>query len=144
MITKTQFRKRLRQLQDDAEQGQYTSGLATAFGRVLELLEDVEEWDTTPAELRSTSPLISLTEGATRLGCDRSWIYRHRAELHKLERVRANEAMAAPFGLPAGPLRRPLRAFEGARLEAGLEIAARLGLDEKYGFNVKPQVRSVV
>jgi GntR family histidine utilization transcriptional repressor len=28
--------------------------------------------------------------------------HRHRAELHKLERVRANEAMAAPFGLPAG------------------------------------------
>lgn len=28
--------------------------------------------------------------------------HRHRAELHKLERVRATEGMAAPFGVPAG------------------------------------------
>jgi len=56
----------------------------------------------------------------------------------------AVKSLMAAFGLPAGPLRRPLRALEGARLEVGLAIAARLGLDDKYGFVIKPRHRSAI
>jgi 4-hydroxy-tetrahydrodipicolinate synthase len=40
------------------------------------------------------------------------------------------------FGMPAGPLRRPLRALEGVALERGLQIARDLGLDRRYGYNL--------
>lgn len=39
-------------------------------------------------------------------------------------------------GMPAGPLRRPLRALEGASLAAGLQAARDLGLDRKYGYEL--------
>lgn len=46
------------------------------------------------------------------------------------------KSLMAAFGLPAGPLRRPLRGLDGPSLEQGLAIARDLGLDQRYGFEV--------
>ena len=40
------------------------------------------------------------------------------------------------LGLPAGDLRRPLRALEGDALARGLEIVRSLGLDGKYAYKI--------
>lgn len=40
------------------------------------------------------------------------------------------------IGLPAGPLRKPLRAAAPDLLQKGLDIVRDLGLDRKYGFQV--------
>ena len=40
-------------------------------------------------------------------------------------------------GLPAGPLRKPLRLLEGAELDKGLDILETLELDKKYGFQIR-------
>jgi 4-hydroxy-tetrahydrodipicolinate synthase len=40
------------------------------------------------------------------------------------------------IGLPAGPLRKPLKAASPELLRKGLDIVAALRLDERYGFNV--------
>jgi 4-hydroxy-tetrahydrodipicolinate synthase len=40
--------------------------------------------------------------------------------------------------MPAGDLRRPLTGLEGEALAKGLRIVQELGLDKKYGYNVKP------
>ena len=42
-------------------------------------------------------------------------------------------------GLPAGPLRKPLRLLEGAELDKGLDILETLELDKKYGFQIRRQ-----
>ncbi len=47
----------------------------------------------------------------------------------------AVKSLMAALGLPAGPLRRPLRGLEEPSLERGLAIAAQLGLDERYGYS---------
>ena len=39
--------------------------------------------------------------------------------------------------MPAGPLRKPLKPLEGQALQNGLNIAARLGLDKAYGYDIK-------
>lgn len=39
-------------------------------------------------------------------------------------------------GLPAGPLRKPLRPFTGEALQAGLRMVRDCGLDERYGWKV--------
>ena len=48
------------------------------------------------------------------------------------------KSLMAAVGLPAGPLRRPLRALEGEALRQGLEIVDRLGLRAKYGWQRQP------
>ncbi len=40
------------------------------------------------------------------------------------------------IGLPAGALRRPLRALEGEALEKGVRVVRELGLDRKYGLKL--------
>ena len=46
------------------------------------------------------------------------------------------KSLMKALGLPAGDLRRPLRALEGPALAAGLAIVRALGLDGKYGYKV--------
>ncbi len=46
------------------------------------------------------------------------------------------KSFLAAVGMPAGPLRRPLRALEGAALETGIDIARDLGLDRTYGYKL--------
>lgn len=52
------------------------------------------------------------------------------------------KSLMKALGLPAGSLRRPLRALEGAALAGGLEIVRGLGLDRRYGYKV-PAVAAV-
>jgi 4-hydroxy-tetrahydrodipicolinate synthase len=49
----------------------------------------------------------------------------------------AVKSLMAAFGLPAGPLRRPLQSLDPATLDEGLAIARDLGLDQRYGFELK-------
>ena len=46
----------------------------------------------------------------------------------------AIKTLMRAIGLPAGPLRRPLQPLNAEGLQKGLDIVARLGLREKYGF----------
>lgn len=46
------------------------------------------------------------------------------------------KSLIGALGMPAGPLRRPLRALEGPALEKGLEIARDLELDRLYGYTL--------
>ena len=46
------------------------------------------------------------------------------------------KSLMKAVGLPAGDLRRPLRALEGAALARGLAAVRSLGLDSKYGYKV--------
>lgn len=48
----------------------------------------------------------------------------------------AVKTLMRAVGLPAGPLRKPLKPLAPAALQAGLDMAAGLGLDKKYGFNL--------
>lgn len=48
----------------------------------------------------------------------------------------AVKSLMAAVGLPAGPLRRPLQALSPAALAEGVAIARRLGLDERYGYEL--------
>jgi 4-hydroxy-tetrahydrodipicolinate synthase len=41
------------------------------------------------------------------------------------------------MGMPSGDLRRPLRRIKGEHLQRGLDIARDLGLDKKYGYELK-------
>lgn len=54
---------------------------------------------------------------------------------HQVNPVALKSLMAA-VGLPAGPLRRPLQALDQASLARGLAIAAELGLDDEYGYQL--------
>ncbi|NOX70448.1 MAG: 4-hydroxy-tetrahydrodipicolinate synthase [Gammaproteobacteria bacterium] len=42
------------------------------------------------------------------------------------------------LGLPAGPLRKPLKALSSPALAVGLEISRRLELDKKYAYRISP------
>jgi 4-hydroxy-tetrahydrodipicolinate synthase len=42
------------------------------------------------------------------------------------------------IGLPAGPLRKPLKPMSGVTLQAGIDAVQRLGLEERYGFKLAP------
>jgi 4-hydroxy-tetrahydrodipicolinate synthase len=42
------------------------------------------------------------------------------------------------IGLPAGPLRKPLKPMSGVALQAGIDAVQRLGLEERYGFKLAP------
>jgi 4-hydroxy-tetrahydrodipicolinate synthase len=46
----------------------------------------------------------------------------------------ALKSLMAAAGLPAGPLREPLRVLPRERIEEGLQILTELGLDTAYGF----------
>lgn len=46
------------------------------------------------------------------------------------------KSLMRALGLPAGDLRRPLRALEGPALAAGLAAVQALGLDRTYGYKV--------
>lgn len=46
------------------------------------------------------------------------------------------KSLMKAVGLPAGDLRRPLRALEGPALGRGLEAIRSLGLDAKYGYKL--------
>jgi 4-hydroxy-tetrahydrodipicolinate synthase len=45
------------------------------------------------------------------------------------------------LGLPAGDLRRPLRALEGSALASGLEVVRSLGLDKTYAYKIPSDTR---
>ncbi len=47
------------------------------------------------------------------------------------------KSLMGAVGLPAGPLRRPLRPLDPAALAKGLRIVRSLGLDRKYGYRVQ-------
>jgi 4-hydroxy-tetrahydrodipicolinate synthase len=47
----------------------------------------------------------------------------------------ALKSLMAALGMPAGPLRRPLKGLDQPSLEAGLAIVDRLGLTERYGYS---------
>jgi 4-hydroxy-tetrahydrodipicolinate synthase len=53
----------------------------------------------------------------------------------------ALKSLMRAVGLPAGDLRRPLRALEGEPLAQGVRIVRDLGLDETYGFEIAPALR---
>ena len=53
----------------------------------------------------------------------------------------AVKSLMAAVGLPAGPLRKPLRPVSPNHLARGLENCRALNLDEKYGFTL-PALRS--
>lgn len=54
----------------------------------------------------------------------------------------AIKSLMRVIGLPSGPLRKPLKPFEGAQLQKGLDIVARLGLDRSYGFKIDGRARA--
>ena len=49
----------------------------------------------------------------------------------------AVKSLMAAVGLPAGPLREPLRALEGPALQDGVDILRGLGLDAAYGYAMR-------
>lgn len=49
----------------------------------------------------------------------------------------ALKSLMRAVGLPAGPLRKPLTELSEVRLREGLEICRELGLDEKYGYELR-------
>ena len=50
----------------------------------------------------------------------------------------AVKSLMRAVGLPAGPLRKPLKPFRGADLRRGLDILRDLGLDRAYGYKLDP------
>lgn len=50
----------------------------------------------------------------------------------------AVKTLMRAVGLPSGPLRRPLKPLPGPALSDALDMVARLGLDQRYGFRTGP------
>jgi 4-hydroxy-tetrahydrodipicolinate synthase len=50
----------------------------------------------------------------------------------------AVKSLMKALGLPAGDLRKPLTALDGAALAKGIRIVQELGLDKRYGYKVSP------
>jgi 4-hydroxy-tetrahydrodipicolinate synthase len=50
----------------------------------------------------------------------------------------AVKSLMNALGMPAGDLRKPLTNLEGKALANGVRIVQELGLDKKYGYNIKP------
>jgi len=76
------------------------------------------------------------------MACRAAWL-ENLPMLHHLYSVVnpvALKSLMAAFGLPSGPLRRPLRSHDGPSLEAGLAIATQLRLDDEYGYQLKPKL----
>jgi 4-hydroxy-tetrahydrodipicolinate synthase len=76
--------------------------------------------------------------GADAFACREAWL-RNLPMLHfaysAINPVAIKTLMRA-IGLPAGPLRKPLKAAHPDILRKGLEVVAALGLDEAYGFDI--------
>lgn len=53
----------------------------------------------------------------------------------------AIKSLMRAVGLPSGPLRKPLKPFEGKQLQKGLDIIARLELDKRYGYSLSQRVK---
>lgn len=54
----------------------------------------------------------------------------------------AIKSLMRAVGLPAGPMRKPLKPFEGAQLQKGLDLVARLGLDRTYGYKIQNDAKA--
>ena len=52
----------------------------------------------------------------------------------------AVKSLMKAVGLPVGSLRRPLRGLEGEALARGVRIVKELGLDQRYGFKIRPSL----
>ena len=50
----------------------------------------------------------------------------------------AVKSLMKALGMPAGDLRRPLNNLEGEALTKGIRIVQELGLDKRYGYNIRP------
>jgi 4-hydroxy-tetrahydrodipicolinate synthase len=50
----------------------------------------------------------------------------------------AVKSLMKALGMPAGDLRKPLTNLEGEALAKGIRIVQELGLDKRYGYNIKP------
>jgi 4-hydroxy-tetrahydrodipicolinate synthase len=50
----------------------------------------------------------------------------------------AVKSLMKALGMPAGDLRKPLNNPEGEALAKGIRIVQELGLDKRYGYNIKP------
>lgn len=48
----------------------------------------------------------------------------------------AVKTLMRALGMPAGPLRKPLKPLTGAALQAGIDAVRRLGLEDRYGFRL--------
>ena len=48
----------------------------------------------------------------------------------------AIKSLMGAVGLPAGPMRRPLRALDTQELQKGIDICRKLGLDEAYNYKL--------
>jgi 4-hydroxy-tetrahydrodipicolinate synthase len=78
--------------------------------------------------------------GEDAFACREAWL-RNLPMLHfaysAINPVAVKTLMRA-VGLPAGPLRKPLKPLGGAALQAGLDAVRQLGLEERYGLRVDP------
>ncbi|MEM0907457.1 MAG: dihydrodipicolinate synthase family protein [Pseudomonadota bacterium] len=50
----------------------------------------------------------------------------------------AIKTLMRAVGMPAGPLRKPLKPLDAAGLAHGLSLVSKLGLDQRYGYRVSP------
>jgi 4-hydroxy-tetrahydrodipicolinate synthase len=50
----------------------------------------------------------------------------------------AVKSLMKALGMPAGDLRKPLTNLQGEALANGVRIVQELGLDKKYGYNIRP------
>ncbi|MBH67176.1 MAG: 4-hydroxy-tetrahydrodipicolinate synthase [Rhodospirillaceae bacterium] len=76
--------------------------------------------------------------GADAFACRDEWL--RNLELLKFNYAHINpvsvKSLMHAVGLPAGPLRKPLRLLEGSELQKGLNILRDLQLDKKYGLQI--------
>ena len=52
----------------------------------------------------------------------------------------AIKSLMRAVGLPSGPLRKPLKPLDAPALKRGLDIVAKLRLEQKYGLRVRPDL----
>ena len=50
----------------------------------------------------------------------------------------AVKSLMKALGLPAGDLRKPLTNLDGEALAKGIRIVQELGLDQRYGYKLRP------
>ena len=90
-----------------------------------------------PREMATISKKWECGEDA--FACREAWL-RNLDMLHfaysAINPVAVKSLMRA-LGMPSGPLRKPLNSLDGPALQHGLDIAARLGLDQTYGYTIK-------
>src|SRR3990170_558206 len=83
---------------------------------------------------------LGIYNNPPRVGTDLDWERLLRLPLLHFTYSATNpvpvKSLMKALGLPAGDLRRPLRALEGPALAAGLAAVHALGLDRAYGYKV--------